>query len=305
MHSSTTADPLRGHALTTAGSLAVAALAVASLTGVRLDTGTATVVAVAAMLLFGLPHGTFDIALIRRDRAARGIGLSALLTLYLGCALAMYLLWQAEPVGALLFFIAIATAHFAEDWEDAGTGLLRYGIAAATLTAPVILHRAATVAIFEAVARSADAAVVVELLVLAAPVALLLAVLGVAALVIDGHRERALAAAATLAAMLLLPPVTGFALFFCLFHSPRHFGAGLRRLAWQRPAQWLPVVVPLTLAAGGITALIYRFGAPIDLPARFAASAFVALSVLTLPHMTVPLLVIALSRRRRAAARLD
>lgn len=281
------------------------AVAAAILSGFRLDSGTVTVISAAAILLFGLPHGTFDIELIRRDRAARGLGLGALLALYLGCALAMYLLWRLQPVAALVVFIGIAITHFSEDWDDTGSGLLSHGIAAATLIAPVVLHRAATATIFEAVAGSADAAVVVELLVLAAPVALVLALLGIAALLIDRHRERALAAAAALAVMLLLPPIPGFALYFCLIHSPRHFGAALRSLAWQRPAQWLPVVVPLTLAAGGITALIYRFGAPIDLPARFAASAFVALSVLTLPHMAVPLLVTALVRRRRATAKLE
>lgn len=288
---------LRIEAPTQAGSLVVIALVAAMVAGLRLDGPAATVIAAAAMLLFGLPHGTFDLELIRRDRSARGVGLSTLLALYLGCALAMYLLWQARPVAALLFFLAIAVAHFAEDWADTGSGLFSHGIAAATLTAPVVLHRTATATIFEAVAGSADAAMVVELLVLVAPVALLLALLGVGSLLIDGHRERAVAAAATLAAMILLPPITGFALFFCMFHSPRHFAAALRSLAWQQPAQWLPVVAPLTFAASGIAALIYGFGSPIDLPARLAASAFVALSVLTVPHMAVPLMVAALSRQ--------
>ena len=302
--SASAATPNGTEAPTFVGASVVVVLMVAALGGSRLDGGAATVAAAAAMLVFGLPHGTFDIELIRRDRAARGIGLIPLLILYLSCALAMYLLWQARPVFALISFIAIATWHFAEDWDAVGSGLLATGIAAATLTAPVVLHRQATVAIFEAVAGTADAAIVVQLMVLAAPVALMLALIAAVSLFLDGHRERALAATATLAAMTLLPPITGFALFFCLFHSPRHFAAALRSLAWQRPAQWLPVVVPLTLAAGGITSLIYRFGAPIDLPARFAASAFVALSVLTLPHMAVPLLVTVLSRRR-VAARLE
>ena len=284
---------------TIVGAFLIASLAVAMFGGARLDGGLTTIAAAAAMLVFGLPHGTFDIELIRRDRAARGIGLIPLLALYLGCVLAMYLLWQVRPVFALMSFIAIATWHFAEDWDEVGNGLLATGIAAATLTAPVILHRQATVAIFEAVAGTADAAVVVQLLVLAAPVALILALIAAVSLVIDGHRERALAATATLAAMTLLPPITGFALFFCLFHSPRHFGAALRRLAWHHPAQWLPVVVPLTLAAGGITALLYRFGPPLDMPAKLAASAFLVLSVLTVPHMAVPLIVAAISRRAR------
>lgn len=271
------------------------------LAGVNVSSGTATVVAAAAMLLFGLPHGTFDIELIRRNSSTRGIGLTPVLALYLGCALAMYLLWQVRPVAALLFFIGIATWHFAEDWEDAGSGLLATGIAAATLMAPVVLHRAATAAIFKAVAGTADAAIVVQLLVLAAPVAVILASIGAVSLFVDGQRERALAVAATLAAMILLPPITGFALFFCLFHSPRHFSMSLRSLGWHRPAEWLPVVVPLTLAAVGITALFYGFGAPIDVPARLAASAFLILSVLTVPHMAVPLILGAIRPRHGSA----
>lgn len=292
------ADPVS--ATTSAGSVVVAAAVAAVVAGVRLGSESTTIIAASAMLLFGLPHGTFDIELLRRDRSARGVGLTALLALYLGCALAMFLLWQVQPVLALICFIGIATWHFAEDWDDAGNGLLATGIAAATLTAPVILHRAATTAIFEAVAGTADAAVVIDLLVLAAPVALLLALVGAASLVRDGNRERALAAAATLAAMTLLPPITGFALYFCLFHSPRHFGNAVRSLAWHRPAQWLPVVIPLTMAAGGIAALLYHFGPPIDVASRLAATAFLVLSILTVPHMTVPLIVKLAAARRPA-----
>lgn len=285
--------------MTVAGASLVAAVIGAVLTGFPLESSSATVVAASSILLFGLPHGTFDLELIRRDRASRGVGLIPLLALYLSCAVAMYLLWQVRPVAALLFFIVIATWHFAEDWQDADSGLLAAGLAAATLTAPVILHRQATAAIFEAVAGTADAAIVVQLLVLAAPVALILALIATVSLFLDGHRERGLAAAATLAAMTLLPPDTGFALFFCLFHSPRHFSAALRSLTWQRPAQWLPVVAPLTLAAGGITALLYRFGPPLDVPTRLAASAFLVLSILTVPHMAVPLILPLIAKTRR------
>ncbi len=291
-----TTSPLSA-ATAIAGSLTVAALVAAMLTGVRLSSGSSTVAAAGAILLFGLPHGTFDIELLRRDRLT-GVHLVPLLALYVGCAVAMYLLWQVAPVAALLLFILIATWHFAEDWREAGSKLLATGIAAATLTAPVILHRTETSATFEAVAGTADVAVVVLLLGLAAPVALIVALIAAASLYRDGHRERAVAAAATLAAMILLPPVIGFALFFCLFHSPRHFGAALSSLGWRRPAQWLPVVVPLTLAAGGITALLYRFGPPLDTPSRLTASAFLVLSILTVPHMAVPLMLPLLPKGR-------
>jgi len=102
---------------------------------------------------------------------------------------------------------------------------------------------------------------------------------------------------AALVGMVVLPPVIGFALYFCLFHSPRHFRESLSALGWSGFAKWVWVVAALTIAAGTIAALIFGMevrAAPSD---RIMTASFITLSILTVPHMLVPILIDRLARR--------
>jgi Brp/Blh family beta-carotene 15,15'-monooxygenase len=106
--------------------------------------------------------------------------------------------------------------------------------------------------------------------------------------------------------MTVLPPVFGFALYFCLLHSPRHFSGALQTLSWHRVGQWIAVVAPLTLAALGLAAVIYRLELRPSISDQIVAASFMTLAVVTVPHMLVPRLVDlidAASRRRSNRAR--
>jgi Brp/Blh family beta-carotene 15,15'-monooxygenase len=120
----------------------------------------------------------------------------------------------------------------------------------------------------------------------------------IAAIVLLARRQRAgqaLSAAVSLLGLVLLPPVLGFALFFGLCHSPRHFKAALRTLSIKRAAGWLPLAAPTTLAALAIGgALFVRSGAATE-PGRLVSATFMLLSILTVPHMAAPLLLTALA----------
>ena len=93
---------------------------------------TATISAM--LLVFGLPHGSFDIAILRRAEpsAPHNGSRIGLVLLYLSFAAAMYLVWRSSPVLALASFLVLATVHFAEDWDNFGSGFIAAGIAAAT-----------------------------------------------------------------------------------------------------------------------------------------------------------------------------
>ncbi len=268
----------------------------AAIVGVQLDTPLVTILLCAAILLFGLPHGTFDLALIRKAHAdQRTLGVIAL---YLGCAAAMFAVWSMAPALALVIFFGLSIAHFAEDWTDRLPSFLAHGTSTALLTAPALLHHDALEALFILLVGDAASGLLAAVAVLVAPVSLAIASVAIIALWHDGHRINAVATGTALSAMIFLPPVAGFALFFCLMHSPAQFTAARQTLRWYRPRQWAPVVVLLTCAALGIAAIIFATLASAALTAGVTMTAFMTLSVLTLPHMTVPMIVAQLSRYR-------
>lgn len=281
---------------TAIAALVSAAVAVGWVASSGVDAGRATLLACLAIAVFGLPHGTFDLRLLRQH-AGRRETLGFLLSLYLGCAAAMAMLWWWQPVAALAVFLAISIVHFAEDWDDTGSAFLSGGIALAIIAAPAFGHLAALQAIFVALTGSAETARLGDGLMLVAPVALAVAGAGLAALVRNGNGDTALAAGCSIGVMIVMPPAIGFALFFCLFHSPRHFRAALRNLDWHHLRQWAPVVLPLTLAAMGIVAALYAVGGPGDVAMRAVSATFMALSILTVPHMAVPGILRVLERK--------
>jgi Brp/Blh family beta-carotene 15,15'-monooxygenase len=272
---------------------------VAALAGVSLSGGAATSLACLALLLFGLPHGTLDLEIIRARLSGPWTGLVTLTAFYLSLAGAMYGLWRIEPVLALAAFIVIAVVHFSEDWQGAGSALLSAGLALALLAAPTLAHSAELDAIFVGLTGRAEAVAVSEGLTLVAPVALAVGFIAIIALWQRGRRHQAVGGLAALIGMLALPPIIGFALYFCLFHSPRHFRESLSALRWSGFARWGWVVVPLTIAAGTIASLIFGFEPRAADSDRIMAASFMTLSILTVPHMLVPILVAGLARRGR------
>lgn len=254
------------------------------------------------LLVFGLPHGSFDLALLRRAGLS-GLGTRsrlALVLLYIGCAAAMYLAWRLGPVMALASFLVLATAHFAEDWEDCGSAFMATGIAAAIVTAPALLHRDMLADLFVLLTGDSAAAALADLMLLVAPTAGAVALVGLCVMWDAGRRTKALSAGCALAAMLLLPPVPGFALFFCLVHSPLQFRQHAESLGLRGFGQWGPVVVPISVGGLGLAAAVLVLNDQASLTTGLFAGSFMTLSILTVPHMLVPML----ARRRMPGSRL-
>ena len=256
-----------------------------------LEAPAATIAAGAAIAIIGLPHGAMDLQLLAKAHRRGAAAFSHILALYLGCAAVMAIAWWTAPVAALAIFIVLAVVHFAEDWSACGSAFLQHGMALALLAAPALLHREAVTAIFVALTGAREAAFTADALLLVAPVAFAVGLVAIAAMAVDGAPRAAAAAALSLAALTLLPPAPGFAVYFCVFHSPRHFRAALATLGWSQPRQWLPVVVPITAIALTIAAALFQLVPATGVPARLVAAVFMTLSVLTLPHLAVPLLL--------------
>jgi len=253
------------------------------------------------ILVFGLPHGALDIALLRHSRARADLGVATLLAIYIVVGAAVAMLWWLAPVVALAAFLAVAVVHFAEDWPETDSRFFGSGLALGIVFAPALLHRAEVAKIFVAMTGAPHAASLADIMLLAAPLGCVVGLAGIAALVAARRFDRAAAAATSLAAMIALPPVLGFAIYFGLFHSPRHLRHVLYDLGMPRLRQWLPRALPALLGAGALVVLLYRVRVSLVSGAAGVGSAtFMALAILTVPHMVVPRLVAALPRWRSA-----
>lgn len=256
----------------------------------------------AALLLGGLPHGALDLAVLRRDADHR---FTLVISLYLGLAAMMFATWQVAPTLALALFLAMAMAHFAEDWSVAEHPFFAMGIAVALLAAPALFHHEAVSGLFVLLTGEPAAAGLADVLLLVAPGAAACALLAILLLWRGGHRATAVDAGCALAAMTLLPPITGFAIYFCLIHSPAHFRAGLKRLAPTTGVTRSTIVATLGGLAIAFAAL--QFLPIADPSSRLLAASFMTLSILTLPHMAVPLILRRFSfsapQRRSAGSR--
>ena len=132
------------------------------------------------------------------------------------------------------------------------------------------------------------------------PVAVAIGVGALFALWSSQRKAQAVAGLIVLVGMALLPPIVGFALYFCLFHSPRHLSESLSAVRLPDGRAWPRVILPLTLVAFAIAAAIYGLQARATPTDRLIAASFMTLSILTVPHMMAPFIMRRLSRRARS-----
>lgn len=248
-------------------------------TTAALGSGWVTSMTCGLLLVIGLPHGALDIATIRRAAPDAQFNVVAA---YLGAAAAMLTVWWASPLAGLAIFYAVSVAHFADDWDKQSQPFFGYAIALALLSAPTFYHADALRELFIALTNDPRAARLVDLLIITAPVATAVALVGLAAM---GAGRRSAEGWCALAAMVFLPPVIGFAVFFCLFHSPRHFREGLAAIGPQVPPAMALRITAMTVAGLGIAALIYAANSFRGVSAGLFEASMMTLSALTVPHM--------------------
>lgn len=267
---------------------ATTAAMIAAAAGLSLESDAVAIAACLALLVLGLPHGSFDVLLIAGAGGGAWRARAWALIVYVGLAAMMTAVWLTAPAAALAVFLAIAVVHFAEDWSATGSTFMAQGVALALIAGPTFLHGPAIAGLLGAVTSPPIGAVAAAALTTVAPVATIVALVGLGMIWRQGESARAVSGAFALAGMLLLPPLVGFALFFCLLHSPLHFAAAQRdahRESWRR---WAPVVLPVTLAALGVAGAMLLIGRDAGLAPGLVQASFRTLSILTLPHVLAP-----------------
>lgn len=278
---------------------ALVAAAVACSLGVDLSATLPTMIACAAILIFGLPHGALDLELLQASGGGRSLPRPLLFAAYLAFAGATYGLWCREPLVALGAFLTVAVVHFSDDWCACRAPLLAQGMALATLTAPLLFHHTDIDALFVQLSGDRSVTVFVDVLMLLAPVAVLVGAVACLDLWKNDRESDAVASGITLVAMLTLPPVIGFAIYFCFLHSPAHLRDNVLTLVERAGGRYrAPLIVAIsaamTVAAFGLTALIFSVEPHVTNDAPFFRATFILLSILTVPHMLMPHLVAAI-----------
>lgn len=249
------------------------------------DPGRIAVFATLTFLLGGLPHGAFDIHLAARSARLGHARLALFTAIYVGLFALMLIGWAVLPSLTLVFFLLSAAVHFGADWPETDEPLFRVALGFAPICAIGVGHLSDVEALFAAMASPATAAAATALIVLVAPITLSVAAIALLVIARRSGGHRPVIFAALLASLLVVPPLIGFALFFCAFHTPQHLIALRVELAdWEKPR--------LIAVGGGVTCLALVIGM-LALPPitsggiLTAASGFQLLAALAAPHQSM------------------
>ena len=253
--------------------------------------GACDAAALLAIISLGIPHGALDVELARTQLKRRfpvaWFGVFALP--YLSLSALVLLAWIAAPMWTLAIFLAVSVWHFGTE-ETGGTSVpMVLGAGGLPIAIAVLVHPAATAAIFGTVA---------DLPLTASPpwltdasVAWLVpASIRLAQLLRTGDRIAAATTVAMAAAAIVLPPLTSFAIYFVCVHAPAHVRSLIanRTLAprivdgWSAATLSLPVT-GLTLLIGALLWPLY----PGEGTPRLLCLTIQGLSALTLPHLAL------------------
>lgn len=258
--------------------------------------------ALVAVMLVGLPHGAFDGAIAFFLGAGRStarmtgflVGYSLLAGLYVW-------FWYLAPVPALAGFLILSIIHFGSgDIQPLHTGPDAWAGRALKI-ARIFTHGGVVgivlpsvhpqeVAILYAVLTGGDAGVIMAITAWFLPVWLAgFAVYLLASVIYKPLRMAVLEIAILCGIAAILPPLAGFAVYFCLVHSRRHF-----LVIWTAMQQMLSrqtilitglVLTVITWAGAGIAFYLQADLAAVSISDAALRTVFISLAALTVPHM--------------------
>ena len=266
-----------------------------------------SLIALAAVVIIGLPHGALDGAIaIQLGMSQNLLSLIRFLVLYIAAAALVVGAWMVAPVICLLAFLVISMLHFGMGDVRAGNGwqgmleaLAHGGLVVAGISH---MHREEVDVIFGYLVDGNTLLVWQGLEIIAIFVAVALLFCMVQG-VINRRWRGGLAELVILGAIFAFTlPLVGFAIYFCLVHTPRHVRAILANVSSGVSRRLiLSQVVLFSVAswvAGGL-AFWLLLGAE-TAEAALMRVVFIGLAALTVPHM---ILVDGLFRRVQPSLR--
>ena len=258
----------------------------------------ASLMAIAAILLIGVPHGGLDGAVARRVGWPNGMLPWVLFhIIYLLLAASVAGLWWLSPLPSLIFFLGISALHF-------GSSDIRHISSPSSRDAwlPLIAH-GGLVVIGIPVLQSVDVEPLFAVLVGAEnslwllnqidQLRLLWAASLFAYLIYSIYQPRWRKSLFSLAVLIvlayLLPPLVSFALYFCLWHSRSHMQRMWKSIALDQRRRSAIETAVYSLLAYAAATLYFVLQADSDSSATATPAliqlTFIGLAALTVPHM--------------------
>ena len=244
-----------------------------------------------AVVFIGLPHGAMDGALaIHLGWMNRPLKAATFLMAYVGLAALVVGMWVIVPTVGFLVFLAISMFHFgrgdivprAKEHQLAEV-LMRGGIVLAGIS---LFHPSEVDSIFEVLIGSDT-----ELVWLFLQAVGVLTVVLIPYVILSKSKQERTAASVEVIGLLALfaivPPLFGFAIYFCGVHSVRHFkhmGTMLKSTLQQFQVTRTTVIFSLVTWAVGLLVLANQ-SSSIGLEPALLQVIFIGLAALTVPHM--------------------
>lgn len=243
-------------------------------------------------VVIGLPHGGLDHVVAHRVFAARygRLWWMPFLAGYLALVAGVLLAWYMVPTGMLATFLLLSIVHFGTE-DGAATGdtslaaVLAHG--SVPIVVPALAHPDAVEEIFSLLAGEGGAQV---WRFAAGPIAVVW-VLAVSMLVYrfvrssDRRRDGLMELGGAILLFAVARPLSAFAIYFAVVHTPRAFASLRRRLPDRERRRLIVRSLPLTglgILIGGALLLLQSAASFQDGAIR---TAFFLLGALTVPHM--------------------
>ena len=243
----------------------------------------------AAIIVLGVPHGALDGEVARtmlRPRFGKA-WFPIFAAPYLSLVAFVLLAWHQAPLPTLALFLAASVWHFgSEDVADA-TLIGKLVSGGLPIAVPLLVQPDATDRLFSTIAGVPLAGSSVWLS-MGASIWAALAVIWTGHVLANRRWKLLLQPMLAIAAFVVLPPLTAFAIYFVCVHAPAHTAALIAN-PWRafrvhdRRSAWI-LAIPLTLFTLLIGAALWPLYEG-DGPARLLALTIQGLAALTLPHM--------------------
>ena len=253
-----------------------------------------SLIAIAAIMLIGVPHGGLDAAVARRAGWPSGTGpWIAFHLVYLLLAAGVAGLWWLYPLPSLIFFLIISALHFgssdihpvsAPSSKDAWLPLIAHsGLVVIAIPA----FQSSAVEPLFAVLIGADNSLwlLQQIQQLLLPWAVGLFAYGIYSIYQPRWRRTLLSLAILIALAYLLPPLVSFAIYFCLSHSRGHMLRIWRSIRQNERRRSALEALIYSLLAYAAAALYFALQANSEIAPTLIQLTFIGLAALTVPHM--------------------
>ena len=249
-------------------------------------------VAMAAVIILGVPHGGLDGAVARRIGwpTTASAWLSFHLS-YIALAAAVAGFWWWFPSVSLGLFLLISGLHFglndsrhlqSSDRNCALPIAAHGGLAAIAIPG---FQSEAVLPMFTLLAGEAGAETLSQLIDFALfPYLLVVIIFAAKSIKEEQWRLSVVTLFIFLALAYALPPLISFALYFCLWHSRIHMFRTWQSIASPDRLRSLLEALIYSVAAWSVAALIYWFFS-MELDSALLQLTFIGLAALTVPHM--------------------